>query len=319
MNKESEKYLALSGGIGGAKLVLGMNYCLHGSQLTVIANTGDDFEHFGLKISPDIDTLLYTLADLNNTELGWGRRDESWNFAEACEQVGLDTWFRLGDRDLAVHIYRSQQLKAGSSLSQVVRQLCERFKVKSNIVPMSDTAVRTIVECDIGSLSFQEYFVKNRCQPIVSAIHYKGIEAATPAQAFLDCLDDEQLQAIVICPSNPFLSVNPILSLPTLKEKIRNTGKPVIVVSPIVQGKSIKGPTAKLMQELKLECSVKTIAEMYKDIATGIIIDRKDEAATDEISAIGLKVISENIVMNNLQDKIDLARTVIRFAHSLQG
>jgi LPPG:FO 2-phospho-L-lactate transferase len=317
MNNNSGKYLALSGGIGGAKLALGLSHCLGDAQLTVIANTGDDFEHFGLAISPDIDTLLYTLADMNNTELGWGRRDESWNFAEACKQLGLETWFRLGDRDLAIHMYRSQRLKEGASLSQIIKELCTRLDVQTDIVPMSDMPVRTMVESDIGTLAFQEYFVKNRCKPRVSAIHFSGIEEALPAPAFLDCLEDEQLQAIIICPSNPFLSVQPILSLPGLRQRIKTSARPVIVVSPIVQGKSIKGPTSKLMQELDLTCDVKTIAELYQDIATNIVIDRQDEAATDDIEAMGIKVHSANIMMNSLQDKIDLAQALINFSHSL--
>ena len=317
MNINSEKYLALSGGIGGAKLALGLSHSLPESSLTVIANTGDDFEHLGLSISPDLDTLLYTLADLNNTELGWGRRDESWNFADACEQLGLDTWFSLGDRDLAIHLYRSQRIKQGASLSQVTSELCSRFKVQTRLVPMSDAAVRTMVVSDMGVLPFQEYFVKNRCQPKVSSIHFDGIETATPAQGFLDCLDDEYLQAIIVCPSNPFLSVQPVLAMSGLQEKIKASARPVIVVSPIVQGQSLKGPTAKLMQELGLECSVNTIAELYRNIATAIVIDRKDEAATDDLQTLGLKVFSENIVMNSLQDKIELARAVIKFSHSL--
>jgi LPPG:FO 2-phospho-L-lactate transferase len=317
MNTGSEKYLALSGGIGGAKLALGLQHCLDKSQLTIVANTGDDFEHLGLAISPDIDTLLYTLADLNNQELGWGRRDESWNFAEASKQIGLDTWFSLGDRDLAIHLYRSQRLREGANLSQIVEELCKRFRIQANIVPMSDSAVRTMVDTNIGTLPFQEYFVKNRCKPIVSDIRFDGIEKARPAQAFLECLDDSNLNAIIICPSNPFLSVNPILSLPSLKEKINAVGKPVIVVSPIVQGNSIKGPTAKLMQELNLECSVETIASLYKDIASAIVIDNADKSAIDDIKSTGLEILSANIVMNSLQDKISLANEVLDFSRSL--
>jgi LPPG:FO 2-phospho-L-lactate transferase len=316
MNDNSEKYLALSGGIGGAKLALGLHHCLDDGQLTVIVNTGDDFEHLGLNISPDIDTLIYTLAELNNTELGWGRRDESWNFAETCEQLGLDTWFSLGDRDLAMHVYRSQRLRDGASLSQVVDELCKRFKINSRIVPMSDSPVRTMLKCDTGTLPFQHYFVKNKCQPKVSQIYFDGIESAKPARAFIDCLNDEHLRAIIICPSNPFLSVQPILSLPLLKEKIRETGKPVIVVSPVVKQDSIKGPTAKLMQELNLQCKVETIAELYKDIATAIVIDKQDENSIDVIKLSGLEVLSENIVMTSLQDKRDLARTIVKFVQN---
>ncbi|MFT5134718.1 MAG: LPPG:FO 2-phospho-L-lactate transferase [Gammaproteobacteria bacterium] len=317
MNNGSEKYLALSGGIGGAKLALGLSHSLDPSQLTVIANTGDDFEHLGLNISPDIDTLLYTLADMNNIELGWGRKDETWNFADACTQVGLDTWFRLGDKDLAVHVYRTQRLKEGASLSQVIKELCLRFSVSTNIVPMSDMPVRTLIESDIGTLSFQEYFVKNRCEPKVRKIRFEGTDEATLAPAFLDCLEDDELQAIIICPSNPFLSVQPILSLPGLKERIKSSAKPVIVVSPIVNGQSIKGPTAKLMQELNLACNVGTIAELYQDIATAIVIDEQDESSINGIASMGLKVHRTNIVMTKLEDKIKLAQDLIKFSHSM--
>lgn len=317
MNTNIEKYIAISGGIGGAKLALGLSHSLHDSQLTVIANTGDDFEHFGLYISPDIDTLIYTLADMNNVDLGWGRRDESWNFSDACRQLGMDTWFRLGDKDLAIHLYRSMRLREGASLSEVIKALCLRFKVKNDIVPMSDMPVRTMVESDMGTLSFQEYFVKNRCVPKVSAVRFEGIENAAPSSAFLECLDDPDLRAIIICPSNPFLSVQPILSLPGLKAKIKSTGKPVIVVSPIVDGQSIKGPTSKMMKELNLAGNVLTIAELYKDIATAIVIDRQDNDAAKEINSMGLVVHSTNIIMNNLQDKIDLAQDLKKLSRSL--
>lgn len=311
------KYLAISGGIGGAKLALGLSHALDPAQLTVIANTGDDFIHHGLNISPDIDTLLYTLADLNNTELGWGRRDETWGFAEACEQLGMDTWFRLGDKDLAIHLYRTERIRQGASLSEVINELRVKFKIRAEIVPMSDTPVATIVESDIGTLSFQEYFVKNRCKPKVSKIHFAGINEAVPAPAFLQTLDDERLQGIIICPSNPFLSIDPILCLPGIKEKIKKSAKPVLVVSPVVDGQSLKGPTSKLMHELNLSCNVLSIAEIYHDIATAIIIDTSDKLAIDKIESLGLSVLSTNIIMNELEEKIELGRQLIELCTSL--
>jgi LPPG:FO 2-phospho-L-lactate transferase len=317
MSKIIEKYLAISGGIGGAKLALGLNHALDPSQLTVIANTGDDFIYHDLNISPDIDTLLYTFADLNNTELGWGRCDETWNFAEACEQLGMDTWFRLGDKDLAIHLYRSERLRQGVSLSEVIRELCVKFKIYTEIVPMSDSPVATFVESDIGTLSFQEYFVKNRCKPKVSKIYFKGAKEAEPAPAFLQALNDEELRGIIICPSNPFLSVNPILSIPGIKEKIKKSGKPVLVVSPVVNGQSLKGPTEKLMNELNLRCNVISIAEIYQDIATTIIIDSSDKFAIKEIESLGLSVLSTNIIMNELTEKIDLANRLIELTRNL--
>lgn len=317
MNGSSDRFLALSGGIGGAKLALGLSHVLEKTQLTVIANTGDDFEHFGLYISPDVDTLIYTLADINNTKLGWGRRDETWNFMDACGEVGLDTWFRLGDRDLAVHLYRSNRLKQGATLSDIVRELCAGFSVRSEIIPMSDHPVRTIVETDSGILPFQEYFVKHRCKPRVAAIHFEGIDEAMPAPGFLKRLQDPGLRAIIICPSNPFLSVHPILSLPGIKQDFKTGVRPVIVVSPIVQGQALKGPTTKLMRELKLETDVVTIAGIYKDIADAVVIDTQDTEFTQEIESMGITVHTANIVMRTLQDRINLAKDVVKFAHDL--
>lgn len=297
-------------------MALGLSHVLDPSQLTVIANTGDDFIHQGLNISPDIDTLLYTLADLNNTELGWGRRDETWGFAEACEELGMETWFRLGDKDLAIHLYRTERLREGAKLGQVISELCAKFRIPADIVPMCDTPVATIVETDIGTLSFQEYFVKNRCAPKVSKINFEGINEAEPAPAFLQILDDEELRGIIICPSNPFLSVNPVLSLPGLKEKIKKTSRPVLVVSPVVNGQSLKGPTQKLMNELNLNCNVLSIAEIYRDIATTLVIDPSDESAIKEIESKGLSVLSTNIIMNKLEDKVELARELIELTTS---
>lgn len=312
MNTGNEHYLAISGGIGGAKLVLGLSHVLPAGGLTVIANTGDDFEHLGLTISPDMDTLLYTLAGINNTELGWGRADESWNFAAACAQIGMDTWFRLGDRDLAVHLYRSQRLRAGASLSEVTSELCQRFGVQVAIVPMSDTPVRTLVECERGTLAFQEYFVKYRCEPRVKAIRYAGIDNASPARVLSERIDDAGLRAIIICPSNPFLSIAPVLAVPGLRAKLAACGKPVIVVSPVVDGQSLKGPTAKMMGELDLACSVETIASLYRDIATIVVIDHQDAGLAGKITSMGLRVHCTDIIMQDLQDKVRLATELCR-------
>ncbi len=311
---QTGKILAISGGIGGAKLALGLQQSLNADDLTVIVNTGDDFEHFGLYISPDMDTLLYTLADVQNIEQGWGRRDESWNFAAACENLGMDTWFQLGDRDLATHLYRTTQLAAGQSLSQVLVDLSEKFGIAIKLVPMSDQPVRTTLTTDIGILAFQEYFVKNRCEPAVSNISFKGLESAQIAPAFLQALADPELTAIVFCPSNPFLSIQPVLSLPGLKNKLKQSGKRVIIVSPIIDGQALKGPTAKLMQELNLPCNVLTIAEIYQDIASDIIIDSADAGLSKQVAKLGMTVHCTDIMMNNLEDKKRLAGQVLQIA-----
>ncbi len=317
MNNNTEKYLALSGGVGGAKLALGLSQVLDTEQLLVVANTGDDFQHLGLSVSPDIDTLIYTLSGLNNRELGWGRQDESWNFMQACEELGMETWFRLGDKDLALHLFRTQGLAQGLTLSEVTRELCKRFNIRTQIVPMSDDPVKTFVNTTMGALPFQEYFVKQRCIPEVTGLEYEGIENAKMSSLFDQYLNDPALQAVIICPSNPFLSVQPILSLPMVRKKLKEIIQPVIVVSPIVEGQALKGPTAKMMKELNIDCDVNGVVELYAEIADGIIIDKKDSVHVEKIESRGIKVHTSNIVMQSLQDRINLAREVVQFSKTL--
>ncbi|MCZ6802388.1 MAG: 2-phospho-L-lactate transferase [Proteobacteria bacterium] len=317
MNNNTEKYLALSGGVGGAKLVLGLSQVLDPEQLLVVANTGDDFQHLGLSVSPDIDTLIYTLSGLNNKELGWGRQDESWNFMQTCEALAMDTWFRLGDKDLALHLFRTQALAQGLTLSEVTRELCERFNIKTQIVPMSDGPVSTFVNTTLGRLPFQEYFVKHRCLPEVNGFEYAGIDSAKMSSSFEQSLDDPALQAVIICPSNPFLSVQPILSLARVRKKLKEIKPPMIVVSPVVEGQALKGPTAKMMKELNIDCNVSGVVELYADIADGIVIDNKDSVYMEQIESTGIRVHTCNIVMQSLQDRIDLAREVLHFSKTL--
>ena len=317
MNGNTEKYLALSGGVGGAKLALGLSHVLDTEQLLVVANTGDDFQHLGLSVSPDIDTLIYTLSDLNNRELGWGRQDESWNFMQACEELGIETWFRIGDKDLALHLFRTQRLAQGLTLSEVTRELCKRFNIKTQIVPMSDDSVKTFVNTTMGTLPFQEYFVKQRCLPEVRGLEYEGIGDAKISPSFDQYINDPALQAVIICPSNPFLSVQPILSLPEVRKKLKEITQPVIIVSPIVECQALKGPTAKLMKELDFDCDVNGIVDYYADIADGIVIDIKDSSHIEEIESKGVNVYASNIVMHSLQDRKDLAKEVIQFSRTL--
>ena len=317
MNSSAEKYLAISGGVGGAKLVLGLSHVLDTEQLIVVVNTGDDFQHLGLFVSPDIDTLIYTLSGLSNRELGWGRQDEHWNFMQACEELGMETWFRLGDKDLALHLFRTKGLAQDLTLSEVTRELCKRFNIKTQIIPMSDDSVKTFVKTTMGTLPFQEYFVKHRCLPEVTGLEYEGIDSAKMSSLFDQYLDDPALQAVIICPSNPFLSVLPILSLSNVRKKLKEIMRPVIIVSPIVEGQALKGPTAKIMKELDFDCDVCGVVDFYADIADGIVIDIKDSAYVEEIESRGVKVHTSNIVMQSLQDRKDLAREVIRFSKTL--
>ena len=250
--QDRDRYVALSGGVGGAKLSLGLAQLL-GERLTVIVNTGDDFEHLGLHISPDVDTALYTLAGVVNPETGWGRRDETWTFMAALQQLGGPGWFKLGDADLATHIERTRRLRSGETLTSITAHLAQSFGVKSRILPMCDEALRTVVETDQGPLAFQDYFVREQCRPTVRAIRFDGAQAAKPSPQVRAALADPALAGIIICPSNPWLSVDPILAVPGLREAIRASGAPVIAVSPIIAGKAVKGPTAKIMRELNLE------------------------------------------------------------------
>jgi len=312
-------YVVLSGGVGGAKLVLGLRDRLKGSQLQVIANTGDDFEHIGLPISPDIDTLIYTLAGLANQATGWGLKDESWGCMAQLEKLGGETWFRLGDQDVATHLQRRELLANGCSLSDATATLARALGVDTAIWPMSDQKVRTVIHTIDGPLDFQEYFVRLQAQPVATGFDYTGHSAARTSPGALQALQAESLAAIILTPSNPWLSIDPILSINDIKNAITACGKPVVAVSPIVGGKAIKGPTAKLMQETGSEVSALGIAKHYGDILDGLVIDNQDIAHRDAIEAMGIKVKTANTIMLTQQDKSALADVVLSFAAELSG
>ncbi len=309
----SQRVLALSGGVGGAKLALGLSRILAPGALTVVVNTGDDFQHLGLSVSPDIDTLLYTLAGINDPETGWGRSEETWSFMAALEALGGPTWFRLGDKDLATNVTRTARLGAGATLSTVTCELCRALGVSVNVVPMSDAPVRTQVQTPQGWLGFQDYFVRLRCEPPVQALQYQGAAQATPAPGFRAALG-EPLDAIVICPSNPYLSVDPMLSIPGLREGLSTQAAPVIAVSPIVAGAAIKGPTAKIMAELGVEQSAVSVARHYQGLIDGFVLDSRDQAMAEAIRAMGIAVTVTQTVMQSLADREDLARVTLEFA-----
>jgi LPPG:FO 2-phospho-L-lactate transferase len=313
-----KKVLALSGGVGGAKLALGLANSLSPQQLLIVANTGDDFTHLGLHISPDIDTVTYTLAGLSNQQLGWGLQGESWQFMEAMEALGGETWFRLGDRDLATHIRRSQLLAEGKPLSEATRILAGCMGITHPIVPMTDQRVSTKVMTDAGELDFQHYFVREQCQPTVSGFRFDGIENARPAEEILTFLRFPELSAIVICPSNPYVSIDPILKVPGMREVIEQANVPVVCVSPIVGGMAIKGPAAKMMQELAVPSTALAIAEHYAGLVDGLVIDTSDEALAQEIERAGMKALVTETVMQSTEDKISLAEAVLDFAALLK-
>ena len=311
--------IALSGGIGGAKLVLGLSRILEPDALLVVANTGDDFEHLGLTVCPDLDTLTYTLAGLANPETGWGRGDETWHFMATLETLGGEDWFRLGDRDLALHVERTRRLGAGETLSEVTRDLTARLGVRVAIVPMSDAPVRTVVETADGPLPFQQYFVRERAEPAVTGFRFEGAGEARPNPALLAALADPGLEAIVLGPSNPFISIDPILAVAGLRAALMAAPAPVIAVSPIVAGKAIKGPTAKMMRELGRAGTAEAVAAHYGELLDGFVLDRKDQASARAVRAQALPVREADTVMRSLSDRAALARAVLAFARSLAG
>ena len=306
--------LALAGGVGGAKLANGLTTRLDADELLVVVNTGDDFEHFGLPISPDLDTVTYTLAGVNNPDTGWGLLGETWTFMDTLESLGQETWFRLGDRDLATHVLRAWGFGKGHSLSRITTDIARQYGVVHPIVPMSDQQVRTIVETDMGSLPFQIYFVRDKCEPLAKAVTYEGASEAHPSEAFSMALDDSDISAIIICPSNPLLSIAPILALPDIKARLRAHMAPVIAVSPIIGGRAIKGPAAKMFSEMKLESSALGVANYYRDILDGIVIDSQDSHLVSAIASVGVRVITTDIVMGSTSDQVRLADEVLKFA-----
>lgn len=310
-NPSQRKILALSGGVGGAKLALGLSRVMAPSELTVVANTADDFEHLGLHISPDLDTVMYTLAGLNNQEQGWGLAGETWSMLAAMEQLGGESWFRLGDRDIATHLRRSELLAAGKTLSDVTAELCQQLGIAQNLLPMSDDPVRTFVDTDQGELAFQHYFVREQCAPAVRGFKFKGLESASPSPAFMELLNDDDLQAVIICPSNPFVSVDPILKLAGVTEALKRSAAKVIAVSPIVSGLAIKGPAAKMMKELSMPVTADAVAQYYGDLLDLFVIDESDATLGGSIERIGVSVAATPTVMKTLKDRERLARFVL--------
>jgi LPPG:FO 2-phospho-L-lactate transferase len=303
--------VALSGGIGGAKLVLGLSQVLPSSELLVVANTGDDFEHLGLAISPDLDTLLYTLSGNDNPELGWGRRNETWTFMAALEALGGATWFRLGDGDLATHVERTRRLGAGEKLSSITDDFRRKLGIAARLLPASDDPVRTRLHTAEGWLDFQDYFVRLRCEPVIDRLEFAGVANARPYPDILAALADPRLSAVVICPSNPFISIDPILAVPGIRAALRACAAPVVAVSPIIGGKAVKGPTTKMMAELGLPVDAAAVAHHYRDFLDLYIADEEDAVA---VADLDIQVVLARTLMQSLADREALARTVLAAA-----
>ena len=313
----SDQIVALAGGVGGAKLALGLA-AMAADRLSIVVNTADDFEHLGLHVSPDLDTVMYTLAGLANTETGWGRAGETWNFMAALTQLGGESWFNLGDRDLATHVERTRRLRAGETLAAITADLCHRLGIVARILPMSNDPVRTVVAtAEEGELDFQHWFVRRRCEPKVKSIRFAGAEGAGALPETLSALANPELRALVICPSNPFVSVAPILAVPGIRGAIEGLRIPRIAVTPIVGGQAIKGPAAKMLAELGHAVSAVGVAACYKGLIDGFVLDRVDAAAKREIEALGLRVLVTDTMMHTHADKGRLAGEVLEFVDKL--
>lgn len=306
------KIVVLAGGVGGAKMVNGLAQVIQPENLFVIVNTADDFEHLGLCISPDLDTVMYNLAGINNPQTGWGLNGESWHTMGALVEMGGATWFKLGDKDLATHLLRTHWQRSGYPLSWITAQLCRRLDVKSTVMPMTDSPVRTIVHSDQGKLPFQEYFVRWECKPTVQKIVFDGIDKAESNRDILAAIRMADL--IVFAPSNPLLSIDPILALPGLRRMISAAQAPKIAISPIIGGQAVKGPAAKIMQELGLEVSPFGVANYLGDVLTHFVLDGQDEIHAERIAGLGLSALMTDTMMNSPADQARLAREVVDFA-----
>jgi LPPG:FO 2-phospho-L-lactate transferase len=305
--------IALCGGVGGAKLALGLKHLL-GERLIVVVNVADDFEHMGLRICPDLDTIIYTLSGLSDEVRGWGRAGETWNFMEAIRQLGGESWFALGDRDLALHVERTRRLAAGETLTSIIAGIATTLGIAPQILPVTDDDVRTKVVTSIGTLDFQRYFVEHRCEPIVRSISFDGATVARLNPLVSAALSSTELGAIILCPSNPYLSIDPILAVPGLSDAMKRSGAPVVAVSPIIGGRAIKGPTAKIMSELNIETTSASIAKHYTGLIDGLLIDSSDAA---DVEGIAAHVHATPTLMTDLPSRIVLARETLAFAARL--
>ncbi|NUQ85718.1 MAG: 2-phospho-L-lactate transferase [Anaerolineales bacterium] len=305
------KIVALAGGVGGAKLAHGLAQILEPGELTTIVNTGDDFEHLGFYICPDLDTVCYTLAGLANPETGWGRSDETWNVMENLEKLGGPSWFRLGDQDMATHLERTRRLRVGEPLSQITKAFCEAWGVKHAVLPMSDSPVRTMVNADDGELAFQEYFVHRRCEPRVKGFRFDGVEGAEPAPGVKEALD--LADTVIICPSNPWVSIDPILEILRPPFAQFDGAKSVIAVSPIIGGQTVKGPAAKMYRELGIEPSAFAVANHYRGLLSGFVFDRRDAQLVENIKGLNMRAYVTNTLMECLDDRKQLAMEVLNF------
>jgi len=303
--KSKLKIVALAGGVGGAKLAHGFAQILPPEDLTIIVNTGDDFEHYGLYICPDLDTVCYTLAGLANPETGWGRVNETWNVIRNASRLGGPSWFNLGDQDLGTHLERTRRLKEGQCLSEITLEFCKAWGIQPIILPMSNQKVRTVVNTNEGELAFQEYFVYRHCEPHVQGFRFDGAEKADAVPGAREAI--QSADAVVICPSNPWVSIDPILSV------LPKIDKPIIAISPIIGGETVKGPAAKMYRELGIQPSALAVASHYRGLATGFVMDRVDNQLKGAIMALSIKTLVTKTLMVSHDDRRQLAEEILGF------
>ena len=302
--------VALAGGVGAARFLDGLTRVIAPECVYIIGNTADDAEIHGLHISPDLDTVTYTLAGWANPEHGWGIRGDSFRCLEALGRLGADTWFQLGDLDLATHLYRTERLRQGATLSDVTQEITRALRVRSKLVPMSNQRVRTRICTRSGELEFQDYFVKRRARDRVTAVRFDGASEATPAPGLLDAV--EKAEAIILCPSNPFISIGPILAIPGIRAALRRKRDKVAAISPIVGGNALKGPAAKMMQSMYRKASAADVAKLYMDFSGVFVLDQVDRAQASEVAALHMRTVVTNTIMTGLRERKNLARVVLR-------
>ncbi len=303
------KITALAGGIGASKFLAGLARVMPPEDITIIANTGDDLEMFGLRICPDIDTVIYTLAESVNQQTGWGIEGDSFACLRSLARLGEDVWFNLGDRDLATHIYRTNQLKRGKTLADVTDSIRRSLGAKSRILPMTDAYTPTRVITDEGDLHLQEYFVRRRCEPVVKEIRYENIEHALPSEGIEQAIIEAD--CVIVCPSNPFISIGPILAVPDIRDMLRRTKAEVAAITPIIAGRALKGPTGEMLRSLGHEVSAAGVARLYDDFAKLFVLDEADIELKPAIEQLGLRVAVTNTVMTTMEDKENLARRIL--------
>lgn len=304
------KITALAGGIGASKLLLGLASVMPPEDITIIANTGDDIELFGLRICPDVDTVTYTLAGVINEETGWGLKGDTFECLRWLESYGEASWFNLGDRDLGTHIFRTAALKDGRSLTEVSDHIRKSLGVRSTILPMTNSYTPTRVVTEAGEMHFQEYFVRRRCEPRVREIRFENIESARPAPGVLSAV--LEADAVIICPSNPFISIGPILAVPGVREALQTTAAKIIAITPIIGGRALKGPAADMLGDLGHQVSALGVAAIYRDFVDVFVLDEADASIEAGIIELGLRVIITNTIMATVEDKQQLARQLLK-------